>query len=147
MRNICHPCRLRDSNPRPVVYETTALPTELNRHTKFVVKHFENLPKVPISFEENYLSFGTMPNIIPLNPCGFDISTWLIPQIAVVPHKFPTMVRPFTWHCFYEQRTLFQYLRILPDLSMQLTHPLRSCLNCTPCFTVFSLTALYTICI
>ena len=36
-----------------------------------------------------------MPNRMPPNPRSLEILTLLIPQIAVVPHKLPTMDSPF----------------------------------------------------
>ena len=41
------------------------------------------------------ITFGTMSNRRPSKPRSLKILTLLIPQIAVVSHKLPTMVRPY----------------------------------------------------
>ena len=52
-------------------------------------------PKPQYLLTRSSSPFGTMSNRMPPKPRGSEILTLLIPQIAVVPHKLPTMVRPY----------------------------------------------------
>ena len=84
------------------------------RHQSFGIMSNRIPPKLMNHYYAKILPFGTMSNRMPPKPLSLEILTLLIPQIAVVPHKLPTMDSPLCSIAFVSGEHYFSILGYNP---------------------------------